>query len=122
MAEQSPTSTVLPGREIPPWKLRARVMQVTVGGIPKKITVFTVGALATALNRQVVTIRKWESMGWLPPPRLRHKYGTRYYTEAQIEGLVGLAEKYDILDPRWRRTPPLDFIREAHALFNQHLG
>lgn len=117
----SPTTATLRGRDIPPWKLRARVMQIMVEGTPVKLSVFTVGALAMALNRQVVTIRKWEAVGWIPKPRLRHKYGTRYYTEAQIEGLVQLAEKHGVLDPRWRRTPPLDFVREAFSLFEKPL-
>jgi hypothetical protein len=55
---------------------------------------FTVGALALALDKKVVTIRLWEKKGYIPgaPYRLRSKTlngkkveGNRAYTRAQIE-------------------------------------
>ena len=56
--------------------------------------VFTIGALAKALEKQIVTIRLWEKKGYLPsaPYRLRSKslngkkvMGNRVYTRALIE-------------------------------------
>jgi hypothetical protein len=71
--------------------------------------VFTIGALALALEKQIVTIRLWERKGYIPraPYRLRAKTlggkktgGNRVYTRALIEvtvdefvkrGLIGTA-------------------------------
>ena len=79
----------------------------TVKGVETEL--FTVGALATALEKQVVTIRLWEKKGYIPlaPYRLRSKSlqgkkvnGNRVYTRELIEiaieefnrrGLLGAA-------------------------------
>ena len=71
--------------------------------------VFSIGALAKALDKQIVTIRLWEKKGYIPiaPYRLRSKslkgnkvMGNRVYTRALIEiaieefakrGLIGSA-------------------------------
>ena len=59
--------------------------------------VFTIGALALALEKQIVTIRLWERKGYIPraPYRLRSKTlggkktgGNRVYTRALIEATV----------------------------------
>jgi hypothetical protein len=59
--------------------------------------VFTVGALAQALEKQVVTIRLWEKKGYIPiaPYRLRAKTlngkkvgGNRVYTRPLIEAAI----------------------------------
>lgn len=56
--------------------------------------VFTIGALAIALEKKIVTIRLWEKKGYIPiaPYRLRSKIldgkkvnGNRVYTRALIE-------------------------------------
>lgn len=56
--------------------------------------VFTIGALAQALDKQVVTVRLWEKKGYIPiaPYRLRSKSlrgqkvsGNRVYTRRLIE-------------------------------------
>lgn len=64
-----------------------------------------------ALNRKPVTIRSWESKGWLPsasfrtpPPRSEQipgkaVKGRRLYSEAQIVFLVEAAITYAIDDP-----------------------
>jgi len=113
----SPTSAELPGKEIEPWQLKARNIVVRGPNGLRPLTVYSIGALALALNRQVVTLRKWEREGYLPAARLKHQYGTRYYTEFQIRGLVELAKKYGVYDPRFRRTVPDEFAREARELF-----
>jgi hypothetical protein len=67
----------------------------TLGG--KETEVFTIGALAQALDKTIVTIRLWERKGYIPraPYRLRSKTlkgqktgGNRVYTRALIEAAV----------------------------------
>ena len=67
----------------------------TLGG--KETEVFTIGALAHALEKTIVTIRLWERKGYIPraPYRLRSKTlkgqstgGNRVYTRALIESAV----------------------------------
>jgi hypothetical protein len=98
----------------------------TLGG--KETEVFTIGALALALEKTIVTIRLWERKGYIPraPYRLRSKTlkgektgGNRVYTRALIEsaieefnrrGLLGSArvewnqhdELTDALVKRWK--------------------
>ena len=72
----------------------------------RSMTLYTLGALANALQRPIITVRLWENMGRLPeaPFRAEHvkgpggKVGRRYYSqrsinEAQLEfykrGLLG---------------------------------
>lgn len=75
----------------------------------EEVEVFTIGALAQALEKQIVTIRLWEKKGYIPiaPYRLRSKSlngkkvsGNRVYTRELIEitieefskrGLLGTA-------------------------------
>lgn len=90
--------------------------------------VFTIGALAQALDKKIVTIRLWEKKGYLPlaPYRLRSKQlngtkvnGNRVYTRRLIEiaieeftvrGLLGSArvewkhhsDLTDAIVQRWR--------------------
>jgi hypothetical protein len=92
--------------------------------------VFTIAALAAALEKQVVTIRLWEKKGYIPiaPYRLRSKslngkkvMGNRVYTRELIEitieefatrGLLGsarvewshLEELTDVLVKRWKEA------------------
>jgi hypothetical protein len=90
--------------------------------------VFTIGAFAEALEKQIVTIRLWEKKGYIPiaPYRLRSKSlngkkvnGNRVYTRALIEitieefakrGLLGTArvewkqhsDLTEVLALRWK--------------------
>lgn len=92
--------------------------------------VFTIAALAAALEKQVVTIRLWEKKGYIPiaPYRLRSKNlngkkvnGNRVYTRALIEitieefqrrGLLGSArvewnqheDLTNVLVKRWKEV------------------
>jgi len=96
------------------------------GGV--EMEVFTIGSLALALQKEIVTIRLWERKGYIPraPYRLRSKTlkgqktgGNRVYTRALIEaaieefskrGLLGAAriewgqheDLTDALVKRWR--------------------
>jgi hypothetical protein len=68
---------------------------------------FTIGALARALNRKPVTLRKLEAVGQLPKSgwqdaRVRGKGKRRLYTRAQIEAAVRIAAEEGILVETWR--------------------
>jgi len=63
----------------------------------KEMELFTISALAHALDKQVVTVRLWEKNGYIPtaPYRLRSKElngktvnGNRVYTRPFIESIV----------------------------------
>ena len=63
----------------------------------KETEVFTIGALAQALQKTIVTVRLWERKGYIPraPYRLRSKTlagkktgGNRVYTRALIEAAI----------------------------------
>ena len=67
----------------------------TLGG--QEVEVFTISALAQALEKTIVTVRLWERKGYIPraPYRLRSKTlkgqktgGNRVYTRALIEATV----------------------------------
>jgi len=67
----------------------------TLGG--KETEVFTIGALAHALEKSIVSVRLWERKGYIPraPYRLRSKTlkgqktgGNRVYTRALIEATI----------------------------------
>ena len=100
----------------------------TLGG--KETEVFTIGALAHALEKSIVSVRLWERKGYIPraPYRLRSKTlkgqktgGNRVYTRALIEvtieefskrGLLGTArvewnqhdDLTDALVKRWKEV------------------
>ena len=76
----------------------------TLGG--QETEVFTIGALALALEKQIVTIRLWERKGYIPraPYRLRSKTlkgqktgGNRVYTRALIEAAIDEFSKRGLL-------------------------
>jgi hypothetical protein len=88
----------------------------SVGGVEKKF--YSIGALAYALGRKPVTIRAWESKGWIPPATFRtpaprkeqipgaELKGRRLYSEAQIVFLVETAIACGINDQKhsdWNR-------------------
>jgi len=67
----------------------------SLGGVETEV--FTIGALAHALEKTIVTIRLWERKGYIPraPYRLRSKTlkgqktgGNRVYTRALIESAI----------------------------------
>ncbi len=76
----------------------------TLGG--KEVEVFTIGALAQALEKSIVSIRSWEKKGYIPraPYRLRAKTlngkkvsGNRVYTRRLIEIAVEEFSKRGLL-------------------------
>jgi hypothetical protein len=98
---------VEPKREVEPnalWDARPRITTLPSG---KDIELFTIGALAAALGRPVVTIRAWLKEGYLPaaPYRLPAKknvngddhQGRRLYSRAMVEKVVELFAKAGLL-------------------------
>jgi len=76
----------------------------TLGG--KETEVFTIGALAHALEKSIVSVRLWERKGYIPraPYRLRSKTlkgqktgGNRVYTRALIEATIDEFTKRGLL-------------------------
>ena len=95
-----------------------------VQGKPKQF--YTVGSLASALNRRSVTIRKWESEGVIPnatyfKPAEDKRGRRRLYTEEQILGLRELAKQEGLLEPngngKWKAVNETKFKERALALF-----
>lgn len=81
----------------------------TVRTLPngKDVEMFTIGALAAALGRPIITIRTWIKDGNLPsaPYRLpakkdkhgEERQGRRLYSRAMIESAVNLFDKHGVL-------------------------
>ena len=89
-----------PPAEEPEWKTNPRFHQEFVfNGKPTKL--YTIGALASALGKQTVTIRKWIRRGVIPEAGLKTKAiegtlgnaGRRLFTEEQIEHMIRLAKE-----------------------------
>lgn len=59
----------------------------------KKVEVFRIGATAKMIGREEQAIRKWESIGRIPPPTIKGTH--RYYTAGQVVLLRELAELMD---------------------------
>lgn len=98
---------VEPKREVEPessWDSRPRITTLPNG---RDIEMFTIGALAAALGRPVITIRAWLKEGYLPaaPYRLPAKkningedhQGRRLYSRAMVEKVVELFTRAGLL-------------------------
>jgi hypothetical protein len=98
---------------------------------------FYIGALATAIGYSVQAIRLWEGQGLMPnspyrSPRTakpvaggRSTKGKRLWTRAQIEGILRLAKKHNVIlpDRAGHRNPPTRaFADEVAQMFNELLG
>lgn len=104
--------------EDPIWDDRPRVYAVR----GKDTELFPISALARALRREPVTMRKWETKGYLPSARYRSpgegKKQDRLYTRAQIEGLIAIAKAEGLMNPKKKlRIDQTDFPDRAHRLF-----
>jgi hypothetical protein len=95
-----------------------------VNGQPTEL--FTLGAVARALNRQPVTVRKWESEGIIPRspfvlPSHDPRGQRRLYTRAQIEALRTVAEEEGVLSPnangKWKAIETTSFREKAIRAF-----
>ncbi|MFE9834058.1 hypothetical protein ACFYP4_02745 [Streptomyces sp. NPDC005551] len=101
----------------PHWSDHPRVYSVD----GKDYEFFTVRDLAAALQKAPVTIRLWESQGYLPMPlrgpsehpSKRH----RIYTRPQIEGIVRIAHEVGIFGQARPRVSETDFREKVLDLF-----
>lgn len=86
----------------------------------RPVEMFTIGALAEALHRRPVTLRTWETKGYLPKAtfRTRGDKSRRLYTRAQVEGLVAIALEEGLIDPiKGKRIESTRFTERARHLF-----
>lgn len=86
----------------------AKPKLMKVNGVERQF--FTVGELAKALNRRPVTIRMWESKGWIPKAKYRTPApkaeqipgktlkGRRLYSLEQVEFLLTALSRFEIDD------------------------
>lgn len=86
------------------WLADAPYREFLVEGVLRRF--YTVGALASILERSSVTIRSWEAKGWLPrakyrsPPPVkeqipgREPIGRRLYTQEQVECVIDAFRRY----------------------------
>jgi hypothetical protein len=79
---------------------------------------FEIRILARALRRKSTTMRTWTTNGWLPKARYR-LHGRRLYTQAQIEGLVRIADEEGLLHDKRRNPASTHFPQRARELFAQ---
>ena len=106
-SKQKRKEKVAPKQEVFPdtqWDSRPRITTLPNG---KDIELFTIGAIASALGRPVITIRAWLKEGYLPaaPYRLPAKkningedhQGRRLYSRAMVEKVVELFDKSGLL-------------------------
>lgn len=63
------------------------VFALNVGGIDRKLNMYTAGQLALLVGRKTQTIRLWERNGILPEALYRSMAGDRLYTEFQIRNI-----------------------------------
>lgn len=97
------------------WNKMGKVM-LWKGG---EIEVFTRGALAVALNRQIVTIRALEKRGVLCHPKLKNERGHWMYNADQIRDLVKLAEHHGVIDPARHEPYNVEFARAAKKILRR---
>lgn len=92
----------------------------TLGG--QEVEVFTIGALAQALEKSIVSVRLWERKGYIPraPYRLRSKTlkgqktgGNRVYTRALIESTIEEFAKRGLLGTARVEWSQLDDLTDA---------
>jgi hypothetical protein len=97
------------------WDAKPRLFDYDGG--PRQF--FTRGALARALNRQIVTIRGLEHRGVFCTPTVKSARGVWLYTRNQIEDLITLAIEEGVLDPRFHRPFSRHFVDEAHLILSR---
>ena len=102
----------VPEKKPPAWDAKPRYYDVN----GERTEFFTIGALAEALEKEIVTIRTWIRTGKMPearfklPPRGKSTFGAkggqRLWTRAQIEAIVKIAHEEGVLGVK-----PKDFSK-----------
>lgn len=82
----------------------------------KTLELFTIGELASRLDRQRQTLRKWERDGVIPQAVFRSGSNRRLYTRNQIEVIVRCVKKYNI---KQGYPIPREFKEEVHREFKK---
>lgn len=94
----------------------------------KVVELFPIGAVARALNRKPVTVRKWESEGVIPnSPFMMRSHDTRgqrrLYSREQIEALRKIAAEEGVLNPsaggKWKPIEQTQFRTKALKAFRE---
>lgn len=93
----------------------------------QNLELFRIGALAKALHRDSVTIRRWIRLGFLPramyrTPELagtRGDAGRRLWTRAQIEGIAKIAEEEGLLSDHPPRLQYTNFTQRVVAAWRE---
>lgn len=93
-----------------------------VQGVPTKL--FPISALAEALGRKSITMRKWERDGALPDPTMRTNSGSprgrrRMYTRDQVLGLQRIAKELGLMDNKRKYVTRTEFGARARELFKE---
>lgn len=95
----------------------------------KPVELYPLGAVARALNRQPVTVRKLEQEGVIPRATMilpsHDERGTRrLYTREQIEGLRQVAQEEGVLNPntngKWKSIENTNFREKALKVFKEN--
>ena len=90
-----------------------RLMKVTVNGVDRTVSMYTLGQLSYKLNLQPQTIRKWEIQGIIPPPTYRSRGRHRLYTEFEVDIILKVYTKYKSENEHWSIKD--EFIAELHS-------
>lgn len=96
--------------ETPSWLVSLPSQEWLVNGTTRKF--YTIGVLASVLQRAPTTIRSWESKGWIPPASFRAPAprkeqipgktpkGRRLYSESQVTFLYEAYQRFNLADPK----------------------
>ena len=77
----------------------------------ERLMMYTIGEVCKALDKSTVTVRMWESKGWIPKPSFRTpapnnvqipgkaSKGRRLYTQQQLDTLLDSMTQFNIAEP-----------------------
>ena len=85
----------------------------TLPNTGRKLELFYMGKLATALGRNPHTIRAWERHGIIPDCLFRDKTGKRLYSQDQIDIIVKCARKENVR--QGQDISKTNFIKNVHS-------
>jgi DNA-binding transcriptional MerR regulator len=79
-------------------------------GNPVVVKMFTIGAVAKALDCSVQALRLWEKKGIIPETEYRYSKGDRLYTQEQIETYREILLQQGRIGQNRVRTRPLPYV------------
>lgn len=104
----------------------SKVMRVKdVAGNAHEKRLYYIGALAQALGKEPVTIRRYIRLRTIPDSSYRTKpiegtlsdSGRRLWTQEQIEALVQIAKEEGMMEEKRKQVIPQQFSGRVHALW-----